>query len=86
MTNPDFTDDDDDDGIPDPELPMYAVRTAMREFLEAATEGQNLPRGLESRPRHDLGLIEILSHGRVIATINRDALLERAGVIARSRN
>jgi hypothetical protein len=84
MTDPDFT--DDAAGIPDPELPMLAFRQAMREFLELAVEGQDLPPGLEARPRHDLGLIEILSRGRVIATINRDALLERAAVIARSRN
>lgn len=85
MTDAEIT--DDNAGIPDVELPATATLIALWEFLQLAVEGQgNLPPGLNMRIREGSDLIEVLSRGRVIATIVRSALLERAGVIAASRN
>jgi hypothetical protein len=74
----------DNGGIPDPEMPTQAVLVALREFLELATEGQQLPPGLDVRPRGRI--LEIVSDGKVVAQINRAALLERAAEISAARN
>jgi hypothetical protein len=82
LTDPEIT--ADNAGIPDPELPTPAILLALSEFLADAAEGQKLPPGLNIRVVGDF--IEVLSRGRVIATIDRAALLERAGLIAGERN
>ena len=83
MTDPDEI-TADNAGIPDPELPDGAVLQALAEFLELAAEGQNLPPGLNVRAEGNI--VEILSRGEVIAVLSHAELMERAGIIAATRN
>jgi hypothetical protein len=66
--------------------PATPLELALFEFLAVAVEGQgNLPPGLNVRVLYAEDLIEVLSRGRVIATIARSALLERADTIRKER-
>jgi hypothetical protein len=68
----------------DPQPPIAAVLRAMGEFLADAAEGQQLPPGLDLRVTGNI--IEVLSRGRVIAQIDRSALIERAAEIGAAQN
>lgn len=64
--------------------PLAAVLAAFGEAMSLAADGQALPPGLDLRvtPR----FIEVLSHGRIVATIDRSTLLERAAEIGSELN